>query len=59
MSDSDGVEADSVRFLCKAGSDVGQLSYVVAGVQTLIPVRLSKALWFAEDVLAAVKRSRE
>ncbi len=54
---SDSPEADSVRFLCKAGSDVGQLSYVVAGVQTLIPVRLSKALWFAQDVIEAAKKS--
>ena len=52
-------EADSVRFLCKAGSDMGSLSYVVNGVLTLIPCRLSKALWFAQDVIEAVKRSRE
>ena len=50
-------EADSVRFLCKAGSDIGRLSFVVAGVQTLIPCRLSKALWFAQDVIEAAKRS--
>lgn len=48
-------EADSVRFLCKSGESMGRLSFVVGGVHTVIPCRLSKALWFAEDVLAAAK----
>ncbi len=57
MSDSDVVEADTVRFLCKAGSDMGMLCYVVAGVQTMIPCRLSTALWFAQDAIEAAKES--